>query len=372
MNKSLITFIVLALLVTACNLPDNNGVTTQESPDAVYTHAAETMSAELTRVATLASSTIDIPTSTFTLAPTNTPIYTPTITPIPCLFVSYSDATIDVTIPDNTIMAPGQSFTKIWRLTNAGSCTWNPSYQLVFDHGDQLGVSNTYSQPLTSGTVAPGQTVDVSVNLVAPITPGTYTGYWRFRDPSNVLFGLGGSGTWIVKIIVVNSVTLTLAPVAAGVESGTIRIGGGPWPDFTVGESNADITQSVQAFLAYNISVIPSNATITEVKTDFSDYTTTGNPFGLGTLKGYATDFGPTLDPGDFTPGFPPGSAVDWSSTAALNIIEASANLKAAIQSKVGTSRFQLRLQFAGSNGDGVKDRITFINPSLFVTYTTP
>jgi hypothetical protein len=62
----------------------------------------------------------------------------------------------------------------------------------------------------------------------------------------------------------------------------------------------------------------------------------------------------------------------DWASTTALNIVEASPELKANLQSKIGTSRLQLRLQFAGSNGDAVKDRLTFTNPSLIVTYTTP
>lgn len=372
MKKSIIIIVVLALLVTGCHLPGDTNDSTPDSPDAVYTHAAETMSSELTRVAQQPTITTNLPVITSTPEPTNTPVYTPSYTPKPCLLVGYSDATIDQTVPDNTIMTPGQMFTKTWRLTNIGTCTWNSSYQLVFDHGDQLGVPSNYSQSLTAGTVAPGQSVDVSVNLTAPMTPGTYTGYWRFRDPSNVYFGIGGAGTWIVKIIVINSVTTTLVPVAPGTESGTIRIGGGPWTDFTAGESNADITASVQAFMSYDISGIPSNATIIEIKTDFTDYITTGSPFGLGTLNGYVTNYGPTLDPGDFIMGFPAGATVDWSSTAALDNIEASANLKLALQSKLGGTRLQIRLQFAGSNMDAVKDRISFLNPKLIVTYTTP
>ncbi len=74
----------------------------------------------------------------------------------------------------------------------------------------------------------------------------------------------------------------------------------------------------------------------------------------------------------DFVAGFPTGNIVDWGSTTPLNTLEVSPELKAALQSKVGTSRFQLRLQFAGSNGDAVRDRITFNAPNLIVTYTTP
>lgn len=378
MKKSVISLVLLALLTVACHLPGSEIIisptNTPESPDAVYTYSAQTMSAELTRLSSLSSPTTSIPTNTYTLAPTNTPVYTPTNSPIPCLNVSWSDATIDVTYPDNTVVSPGQAFTKTWRLTNAGTCTWNSAYQMFFDHGDSMGVPNNYTQPLTAGTVAPGQTVDVSVNLIAPMTPGTYTGYWRFRDPGNVVFGLGGSGTWIVKIVVSNVVTVTLSPVYPGEESGTIRSDGGPWTDFTAGESNtAPYTQAVQFFVSYNIASIPAGSTITEVKLDFTAYVIQGNPLpGLGALQAYIGDIGPWLDSADFVSGFPPGAIADWYSLAALNVIEVSSNLRIALQSKLGTSRLVLRVQFAGSNMDGVKDRITFTNPSMIVKYTAP
>jgi hypothetical protein len=370
---------IMILVLVACNLPSSGVQPTASSPDAAYTQAAQTVAAELTRIAENSSPTPNIPsetpqpTSTSTPAPTNTPIVTATNTPLPCLMVGYNKATIDQTIPDNTIMSPGQVFTKTWRLINLGTCTWNSSYQLVFDHGDGMGVPAGYAQTLTSGSVSPGKSVDVSVTLTAPSAPGTYTGYWRFRDPNMIYFGIGGAGAWVVKIKVVNSVTVTLGPVGAGTVSGTIGASEGPFPDFSVGESNSDITKAVEAFLTYDISSIPNNATITEVKTDFSDYDPpVGNPFGLGVLNGYVANYGPTLEPSDFVTGFPPGNILDWGSTNALNNIEASTELKAAIQSKLGTGKFQLRLQFSGSNGDAVKDRITFTNPSLIIKYVTP
>jgi len=36
---------------------------------------------------------------------------------------------------------------------------------------------------------APGQTVDIPVNLVAPGTAGEYTGVWRLRATNNAIFG---------------------------------------------------------------------------------------------------------------------------------------------------------------------------------------
>jgi hypothetical protein len=365
--------LILMLVLVGCNLPAG-GQVTPPSPEAAFTQAAETVAAELTRVALLASPTSNIPTdtpiptNTSAPTPTNTPIYTPTNTPIPCNLAGFVS---DVTYPDNTLVAPNQTFPKTWRIRNVGSCSWNSSYLLVFDHGDGMGVTAGYTQSLTAGVVNPGQMVDLTVNMTAPATPGTYTSYWRLRDPGGVLFGITpAGGTFLVKIKVVAITSVTLLPVSG--ESGTLRADAGPFPDYTVGESNADITKTVEAFLSFDISSIPANATITEVKMNFSNYTTEGTPFGLGVLNGYVSNFGPTLEMADFVTGFPPGNTVDWGSTTALNSIEVSPELKAALQSKVGTSRLQLRLQFPGSNSDAVKDRITFTDPSLVIKYVSP
>jgi hypothetical protein len=235
-----------------------------------------------------------------------------------------------------------------------------------------MGVTSGYTQPLTTSVVNPDQTIDLTVNLTAPATPGTYTGYWRMRDPGGVLFGITpAGGTFLVKVIVVASTTVTISPVAE--ESGTIRSDAGPFPDYTVGESNADITRTCEAFLSFDISAIPAKATITQVKINFKDYNIAGDPFGsLGVLNGYITKYGSTLETSDFVTGFPTGNSLDWGSVLPLKGMEISPELKTALQAKVGTARLQMRLQFAKSNGDAIKDRITFNNPSLIVTYTTP
>jgi hypothetical protein len=368
-----IHFVISIILVTilgGCNLPGNNVPETPQSPDAVFTQAAQTVAAELTRVAVIASPTPNIPTNTFTPTSTNTAIPTITNTPIPCNLAAFIT---DVTIPDNTQMAPNQVFSKTWRIQNAGTCSWNSSYLLVFDHGDGMGVTSGYTQQLTTGVVNTDQMVDLTVNLKAPAAAGTYTGYWRLRDPGGVNFGITpAGGNFVVKIKVVATTSVTLNPAAPGTESGTIRSDAGPFADFTAGESNADLTRTCEAFLSYNISAIPTNSTITEVKFDFTAYTVIGNPFGnLGVLNAYTTNYGSSLEPGDFVAGFPPGNVADWGSAGALDVKEASPELKAYLQSVLGTARLQLRLQFAAANG-GTMDRVTFTNPSLIVTYTTP
>jgi len=121
---------------------------------------------------------------------TNTPV--PTSTPLPAATpVTYCDWVAfikDVSIPDGTVLAPGETFTKIWRLKNRGTCTWTSDYMLVFSSGSQMGGKTMVTFP---GNVAPGQTVDVSVLLTAPSTSGSYSGYWMLRNSSGALFGTG-------------------------------------------------------------------------------------------------------------------------------------------------------------------------------------
>jgi hypothetical protein len=95
----------------------------------------------------------------------------------------------DVTVPDGSDFDPGETFIKTWRLRNAGSCTWNSQYDLVFHSGDAM--SAPADVQLTSGSVAPGATVDVSIQLTAPNSPGGYQGFFRLRSGSGVVFGIG-------------------------------------------------------------------------------------------------------------------------------------------------------------------------------------
>ena len=119
--------------------------------------------------------------------------------PIPPAACDRAQFVTDVTIPDGKTFAPGTLFTKTWRLKNVGSCTWSTSYAMVFDTGDKMGGPDLVNMP---STVAPGQTVDVSVSLTAPNAAASYRGYWKFQNASGVRFGLGTAGTqsWWVDI----------------------------------------------------------------------------------------------------------------------------------------------------------------------------
>jgi len=179
---------LLALILSACNLPSNPPQT--EEPNAVFTQAALTVQAQLQQATPFNTPTLPPaqPTNTAITLPTSIPA---TNTPLPTATQICDQAQFvrDVTVPDGTQFAPGETFTKTWRLRNAGTCTWS-GYSLVFDRGDALNGTS----PIAIGTVSPGQEVDLSVNLTAPTTNGSYRGYWRIRNPSgNLLQVIGGT-----------------------------------------------------------------------------------------------------------------------------------------------------------------------------------
>jgi uncharacterized protein affecting Mg2+/Co2+ transport len=91
----------------------------------------------------------------------------------------------DVTIPDDTRMSPGQTFTKTWRIRNNGERPWGDGFRLVFVKGTPM--TNQRSIPLPAA--APGQEVEISIQQTAPTRRGTYFGDWKMRDDRGNLFG---------------------------------------------------------------------------------------------------------------------------------------------------------------------------------------
>jgi polar amino acid transport system substrate-binding protein len=87
------------------------------------------------------------------------------------------------------VMDPGEPFTKVWKVLNSGTCTWDASYRLVYVHGNNAAARMGGQPTSLSGQVAPGQTSDVGVGLVAPVKPGTYQAYWQMENGSGQAFG---------------------------------------------------------------------------------------------------------------------------------------------------------------------------------------
>lgn len=229
LRKRRIFLVVTGMFIlTACNMPSRTTQEPQDDPNLIYTAAAQTVAAQLTQAASGGLSTPTGPTQATDQAAATTAVAqaptatqqatsvsqatsTPTELPIPCDRASFVE---DITYKDGTEIAPGTTFVKTWKLKNTGSCTWNSSYAVVFVSGDAMGAPA--SVQLTTGTVAPGQEVEVSVTMKAPDTPKEYEGRWKLRNGSNVIFGMGSNGDadfWVkVKVVVPVTPTPIVTP----------------------------------------------------------------------------------------------------------------------------------------------------------------
>ncbi len=221
----IIGLISMICLFVSYIYPNYMAPNTSPGPGLVDTQVAETVIARLTQTGssptpvitdllpseTVTATTTLSPTATNTspptatataIPPTPTPLPpTPTPTPIPCNWAKFID---DVTIKDGTVFPPNNQFTKTWRLQNIGLCSWTRDYLLVFDRGERMDGPTAVQ---IGETVNPGESVDLSVQLVSPLDPGTYRGYWKLSTPNGEEFGLGGdadSPFW-VEISVIQS-----------------------------------------------------------------------------------------------------------------------------------------------------------------------
>lgn len=118
-----------------------------------------------------------------------------------------------MTIRDYTILHLSEPFTKTWRIRNAGTCTWTTGYKIAYVGGDKLGSAGSAPMPYN---VAPGQTVDVSVDMAAPDAAGHYEGVWQLQTPDGTTFGVGPLGTdriWVrIRVIAPAFATATARP----------------------------------------------------------------------------------------------------------------------------------------------------------------
>ena len=221
-RKFILIVIILAMVTVACNSPGSSNLS---DVDKQATAIAETVAAQMAENgeepnppdAPPPQSPNDPSTATATHTPepslttpptaTITPTFTPTITvtSIPCNRASF---VMDVNYPDGTEVVIDKDFTKTWRLQNTGSCTWTSGYKIIFSHGDRMDAPGEVQ--LTGGTVAPGQTVDVSVDLTAPHDTGTYKGYFKLKSSDGAVFGIGaaGSNPFYVEIKAILSILL--------------------------------------------------------------------------------------------------------------------------------------------------------------------
>jgi hypothetical protein len=141
------------------------------------------------------------------------------------------------------------------------------------------------------------------------------------------------------------SLALELFPVAA--DSGHVRQDGEMGPDIMVGATSWSV--AIQAFMSFDISMIPKGAIIKSTSLDLTAGNVSGSPFKqMGQLYICHQQYG-TLKTKNFVTG--PATAVIYSTSQMPTDLISSSTMVAAVQEQVdaGGDRFQIRLQFVGS-----------------------
>lgn len=187
----LIVTLLFTIILSACGGGDAQPTLSVEQ---IQTFAVMTYQAQLTQTAAALPTSTPLPSETpspvvtFSV-PEGSPSATATLAsgaqPNACYGLSYVK---DITIPDNTKMKPGQSFTKTWLVANTGTCAWEPGFIFNVVAGEPMnGVAVTLKQ-----AVDPGRQFEFSVPMIAPDDKtGELKGTWRLSDANNNFFGDG-------------------------------------------------------------------------------------------------------------------------------------------------------------------------------------
>jgi len=218
-----VSFVLWQLItrISASNLPVSSPT---PNPTQIYQTIAAVLTAQPTGTDTATPQTV-------TASPTNnlphitiTPISslsitTPpqglqqTLSPLPFCDQAAAGNPIDVTIPDDSLIPAGQAFTKTWKLVNAGTCIWTTNYSVRFFYGDRMGAPDIL--PLQAA-ILPAQSVEISIDMVAPQNPGTYQGNWKLSNAAGALFGIGPDGDapfWVRITVAENQSASATAPL---------------------------------------------------------------------------------------------------------------------------------------------------------------
>ena len=213
MKKRFLFLCLLLIALSACNRQPTDTQIATLNPTALNQTAVYLTTADfiLTQSA--------MPTATLAPDSTSTPIPTMDRTRPPAQsstsVITCNKAAagnpIDITIPDGSEMTLNENFSKTWRLKNVGSCTWTRQYAVIFFSGNSLGALHTH---YLLQEVEPGDIIDITVDMIAPDTPGFYQSNWMLKDGEEEFFGIGpnGDAPFWVQIEVVPMATETPQP----------------------------------------------------------------------------------------------------------------------------------------------------------------
>lgn len=202
----LLAVTILPLILSACGSSGKDATPTL-SLEAIGTSAYQTFTANMATQIALTPPTSTPSPSPFPTFPPPSPLPTLSLLTTSTLAsggqTNCNDAVYvsDVTIPDKTVLNPGEKFVKTWLVQNNGTCPWTTSYKLAFHDGEKMGGADSFV-PLQ---VPVGQQAQISVNLRAPTSSGFYYGRWQLQTDTGQSFG--SILTVVIKVATVADMT---------------------------------------------------------------------------------------------------------------------------------------------------------------------
>jgi len=219
----------------------------------------------------------------------------------------------DVTLPDGSVVSPGQALVKTWRVRNSGTSTWD-GYKLIFLQGDQMGGAS----PVNISTTSPNQEVNISVSLQAPTTPGDKVGYWQIVNRDGVY--VPGGKLWVSVNVVSSTTSDHIAVFSADPPSpssaSTVRLYARVnwWPQFRamrVKVDNQIIGETAAAEYTFNWDTSSASRGDHTLVLEIADQTDTSWSHPERRVLGYTLQGTPA--PANHAPNRPsPSSPYDW------------------------------------------------------------
>jgi len=167
MKLQIFVMFVISLTLAACG--------SQEAASTVSVETFSTPTQPPAETAAIAAPTLEIDGGQ---AAVQTPTPTPSCTN-GLMFLA------DQTIPDGTLVEPGERLDKRWEVRNNGSCNWDARYRVRLIAGPGMGLPVQQAlYPALSGT-------DFVIRMVfiAPEEPGSYRSACQAHDPLDNPFG---------------------------------------------------------------------------------------------------------------------------------------------------------------------------------------
>jgi len=202
---------------------------------------------------------------------------------------------------------------------------------------DESSVLSWNASDATAVTIEPG-IGNVALTGTRVVSPSETTVY--ILTATNE----AGSVTATAKVMIAAVPLHTVELFSIASEDGHVKKNGEVGSEPDVGETRSGV--AMQAFLSFDISMIPEGATIKSAALDLTTGDIFGSPFSkLGRLSVYSCQYG-NLGKNDFVLGPPMGALC---TTSILPIKPFSSNLSvSAVQEQVDarSTRFQIRMQF--------------------------